>query len=218
MALANFSRTLKGVEGVVIRQRTVDGYINATQLCKAHTQKTNERKDASEWFETEMAKSALATLSKKLNVPIESLSERKAGRSGGTWIHPRLAVRFSMWLDDDFSLQVEDWVHEWVTTAQNPIQMTFNELNHLEAMIDSVLQALKLIHTAVHNAHYLLSTASHQLKEIRSSQTVRMLDAKSYREYASRVDRVDSKIEELSSQLEKLELPEINSDDLDELE
>lgn len=28
-----------------------------------------------------------------------------------------------MWLSEDFSLQVEDWVHEWLSNAYNPIQL-----------------------------------------------------------------------------------------------
>lgn len=205
--VTNLSRTLEGVEGIVIQQRTADGFVNVTQLCKAHIQKTGERKDASEWFETEMSKAALSTLAERLNVPTTSLYERKPGRNGGTWIHPRVAVRFAMWLDNDFSLQVEDWVHDWMTTAQNPIQMTFSELNHLEMMLDAVLQALKLIHTATHNAHFLLNTARTQLQEIRSSQAVRMLDAESHRKYTAKLESVNNKIGELSNELSKFDIP-----------
>ena len=46
---------------------------------------------------------------------------KKGGTNQGTWLHPRLAVRFAMWVNDDFSLQVEDWVQEWFATKQNPI-------------------------------------------------------------------------------------------------
>lgn len=207
MVIANLSRTLEGAEGIVIQQRTTDGYVNVTQLCKAHAQKTGERKDASEWFETEMAKAALATLAERLNVPATSLYESKRGRSGGTWVHPRVIVRFAMWLDNDFSLQVEDWVHEWMASAQNPIQMTFNELNHLEMMLSSVLQALKLIHTATHNAHFLLNTVRGQLQEIRSSQTVRTLDVDSHRKYTAKLESVDNKLDELSNELSKFDIP-----------
>jgi hypothetical protein len=35
-----------------------------------------------------------------------------------------------MWLNEDFSLQVEDWVHEWISSVNNPIR--------LEADIDRV--------------------------------------------------------------------------------
>ena len=61
-------------------------------------------------------------LSETTGIPVVNLYEVKEGRNGGTWIHPRLSVRFTMWLNDDFSLQVEDWVHSWLRTGQNPVK------------------------------------------------------------------------------------------------
>lgn len=40
---------------------------------------------------------------------------------GGTWLHPKLSVRFAMWLSVDFGYQVEIWVQEWMTTGKNPV-------------------------------------------------------------------------------------------------
>lgn len=111
------------LSGVPVHQREMDGYVNATQLCKAHREKTGERKDPGNWLDTNSAKSALAKLSDITGIPVINLSEQKTGRYGGTWIHPRLAVRFAMWLNDDFSLQVEDWVHSWVKSGFTPAQI-----------------------------------------------------------------------------------------------
>lgn len=116
--------------GAVVDQRQQDGYVNATQLCKAHREKTGERKDPGNWLETNTAKSAIAKLSEITGIPVIRIVEQKTGRYGGTWIHPRLAVRFAMWLSDDFSLQVEDWVHDWMSSGYNPIR--------LEADIDRI--------------------------------------------------------------------------------
>jgi hypothetical protein len=113
----------RDIDGQAVEQRQQDGYVNATQLCKAHRQKTGERKDPSEWFSNKSAQSALAKLSEITGIPVINLIQQKTGRYGGTWIHPRLAVRFAMWLSEDFSLQVEDWVHEWLASGYNPIQL-----------------------------------------------------------------------------------------------
>jgi KilA-N domain len=113
----------RNVDGVSVDQRQQDGYVNATQLCKAHREKTGERKDPRNWLETNAAKSAMAKLSEITGIPVIELVEQKTGRYGGTWIHPRLTVRFAMWLSEDFSLQVEDWVHSWLNSAYNPIQL-----------------------------------------------------------------------------------------------
>lgn len=111
------------IEGIPVNQRENDGYVNATHLCNAHKIKTGEDKAPGDWLVTNMAKSAIAKLSKTTGIPVVCLTETKEGRNGGTWIHPRLAVRFTMWLNDDFSLQVEDWVHTWLSSASNPVRL-----------------------------------------------------------------------------------------------
>jgi hypothetical protein len=124
------------INGVRVEQREVDGYVNATQLCKAHRAKTGERKDPSEWLSNKSSTSAMAKLSKITGIPVIDLVQPKKGT--GTWIHPRLAVRFAMWLNDDFSLQVEDWVHEWMATGQNPVwsQADIDRVEYRDALKD----------------------------------------------------------------------------------
>ncbi|UXE64449.1 MAG: KilA-N domain-containing protein [Woronichinia naegeliana WA131] len=100
------------IEGIAIYQRETDGYVNATQICKAHLEITGERKDTSNWLQTKMAQSAINKLSLVTGIPVTELIEvKQGGKYQGTWIHPRLAVRFTMWVNDDFSLFVEDWIH-----------------------------------------------------------------------------------------------------------
>lgn len=112
------------IDGSTVDQRQQDGYVNVTQLCKAHRETTGERKDPRNWLETIAAKSAMEKLSTVTGIPVTALVEvRQGGKLQGTWIHPRLAVRFAMWLSDDFSLLVEDWVHEWMSSGYNPIQL-----------------------------------------------------------------------------------------------
>jgi hypothetical protein len=129
-------RISRQISGVMVEQREVDGYVNATQLCKAHQAKTRERKDPSEWLSNKSSISAIAKLSEITGIPVIDLVQPKKG--AGTWIHPRLAVRFAMWLSDDFSLQVEDWVHEWMATGQNPIwsQADIDRVEYRDALKD----------------------------------------------------------------------------------
>jgi hypothetical protein len=119
--IVTISRVL---DGESVDQRQQDGYVNATQLCKAHRQRTGERKDPNDWLKTNTAKLAIAKLSVVTNILVTELTEvKQGGKYQGTWIHPRLAVRFAMWLSEDFSLQVEDWIHEWLSSGYNPIQL-----------------------------------------------------------------------------------------------
>ena len=129
------SKRIKAIErdlnGITVYQRETDGYVNATQICKVHYEIANERKDPRNWLETNAAKRAIEKLSSVTGIPVTGITEvRKGGKYQGTWIHPRLAVRFTMWVNDDFSLAVEDWVHQWFESGSNPIR--------LEADIDRV--------------------------------------------------------------------------------
>lgn len=114
------SRQLNGIE---VFQRESDGYINATQICKVHRELTDERKDPSEWLSNKDTKSKLENLSSVTGIPVTGLVDiKRGGKYQGTWIHPRIAVRFAMWVNDDFSQAVEDWVHGW-STFNNPAQL-----------------------------------------------------------------------------------------------
>lgn len=119
------------INGIAVYQRENDGYVNATQICKIHQQLTREQKLPADWLRSKAAERAIAKLSTVMGIPITDLVDVKSGgKYQGTWIHPRLAVRFTMWVNDDFSLLVEDWVHEWFESGKTPAK--------LEADIDRV--------------------------------------------------------------------------------
>lgn len=115
------------VNGVLVEQRANDGYVNATSLAKAHQLGGGQRRDVSEWLENAATKRSVDHLSLKTGIPAFKLVQAKPGRYGGTWIHPRLSVRFAIWLSDDFGFLVEEWVEEWLTTGQKPITFTLDQ-------------------------------------------------------------------------------------------
>ncbi|WP_232968152.1 KilA-N domain-containing protein [Pseudomonas sp. CCOS 191] len=39
-------------------------------------------------------------------IPYEKISRVRADRGGGTWLHPKLAVKFARWLSLDFEILV----------------------------------------------------------------------------------------------------------------
>lgn len=111
------------LQGIAVYQRESDGYVNATQICKVHLNIAGERKDPSDWLRLKQAQSAIDKLSLITGIPVIELIQKRTGKYGGTWIHPRLAVRFTMWVNDDFSLAVEDWIHQWLGSGYTPAQM-----------------------------------------------------------------------------------------------
>lgn len=141
----------------VVEQRQSDGYINATALSKAYKLATQHRRDVSEWLSNKRTQETLEHLSSKTGIPVIELYQAFQGSpetGGGTWIHPRLAIRFGIWLSDEFGYLVEEWVEQWLTTGQSPIN---NE--SLTATITPALeQALMPINQQLSEIHYSLKS------------------------------------------------------------
>lgn len=76
-----------------------DGWFNATEAAKRYGN------DVHEWVRLPETKRYLAALERTYGkIPYVETSRARADRGGGTWLHPKLAVRFSRWLDVDFEI------------------------------------------------------------------------------------------------------------------
>ena len=124
------SAIVRAISGIEVNQRSIDGYVNATQLLQAHKAKTGENQKIAKWLGTDRAKAYIDAVSKRCNFSPFDLVQTKPGKGGGTWIHPDLAVPFATWLSIEFELQVSDWIQEWMKTGQNPIAplLTYEEV------------------------------------------------------------------------------------------
>ena len=117
------------IAGLDVGQRGDDGYINATALSTAHKQKTGKRKDVADWLKLEKTKEDLEHLFSITGIPVIQLYQAIGGspaNGGGTWIHPKLAVRFAVWLSSEFGFAVECWVENWLSQgaiATQPMSM-----------------------------------------------------------------------------------------------
>ncbi|WP_051424476.1 KilA-N domain-containing protein [Aphanizomenon flos-aquae] len=121
----------------VVEQRKLDGYINATALTSAYKLASGKRRDVSEWLSNKRTQESLKHLSSKTDIPVIELYQVFQGSpetGGGTWIHPKLAVRFGIWLSDEFGYLVEEWVEQWLTSGQSP------EYESLNAMIITAIE------------------------------------------------------------------------------
>lgn len=90
-----------------------DGWFNATEAAARFGKKANE------WLRLPGTVSYLAAFTRKCgNIPY--LKTRR-GVGGGTWLHPKLAVRFAQWLDDDFAvwcdLQIDAIIRRTIEAA-----------------------------------------------------------------------------------------------------
>ncbi len=83
---------------------SVEGWINATEIAKRFD------KRPSHWLELPASQSYMAALAKALGKTDDGKSgiglvrTQRGGPKQGTWLHPKLAVAFARWLDDDFAV------------------------------------------------------------------------------------------------------------------
>jgi predicted GIY-YIG superfamily endonuclease len=115
------------LNGVNIIARQVDGYINATELCKAGG------KEFSNWYKLNGTKELINELEKQLsksdngirrsnfeNIKKELIDIKKGGISNeqGSWIHPDLAVQLAQWISPEFAIKVSRWIRELMLTGK----------------------------------------------------------------------------------------------------
>lgn len=129
------------VNGIVVEQKILNGFLNATAMCTSHS------KDIREWLKNKKTFEYFNLLNKRIFgenqtgvIPINSdgvsltatiyvkyfpeLISSKRGapeNGGGVWVHPKLAIKLGQWVSLEFEMQVSDWVEEWMVTGKNPI-------------------------------------------------------------------------------------------------
>lgn len=127
--------TIAVVNGVEIRQRNNDGFIDATAMAVAHD------KDLSHWLRNEEIFKLFASRAKLEGIKFKSpdlgtsnyirvaetfpeLIDRKQGspkNGGGTWLHPKLSYSLAMWCDSDFGALVQDIVDDWMRDRRSKL-------------------------------------------------------------------------------------------------
>jgi hypothetical protein len=86
-----------------------DRYVSLTDMAKA------SGKQFKRWYGLESSKLYLEKLSVKVGKT--DLIESKPGKNGGTWGHPKVALRFAQWCSEDFAIQVDCWIDELLTNG-----------------------------------------------------------------------------------------------------
>jgi hypothetical protein len=105
--------TLLELNGIVIESRE-DGFVNATQMCKAG------KKEFNEWNRLSSTKELILVIKAenlKAGYPAFKIVDSKKGRYGCSWLHPDLAVQLAQWISPMFALQVSRWVRELAITG-----------------------------------------------------------------------------------------------------
>jgi hypothetical protein len=97
----------------IIEYRKSDGYINATQLCKAGNKHFND------WFRLKSTNEYLVSMETKTGIPVLDLIDKNIGGEHiGTWIHPKVAINLAQWMSPEFAVQVSNWIYDLMTKGK----------------------------------------------------------------------------------------------------
>lgn len=120
----NFELTLIDGEKIKISIRE-DGYINATELCRAGN------KHFSDWNENKKSQEYLQVLGTITGIPVLKLVESKQGQ--GTWVHRKVAINIAQWISAHFSVQVSNVMDELLLTGKVELgkQLSSTELDNI---------------------------------------------------------------------------------------
>jgi hypothetical protein len=107
-----------------VRQRTKDGYFNATDLIKIYNNVTGTRKDISDFIRLKStiefadviilkeSDTSIPVSNDNLTVTKPVIETKKGGKEQGTWMHPYMFIDFAMWLSPEFKYNTIKWVHD----------------------------------------------------------------------------------------------------------
>ncbi|MCM2546219.1 KilA-N domain-containing protein [Burkholderia glumae] len=84
---------------------TDDGWFNASSVAARF------HKNPHEWLRLPATTAYLDAIERRYGkIPYVKTSKARVDRGGGTWLHPKLAVPFARWLDDDFAVWCDEQV------------------------------------------------------------------------------------------------------------
>ena len=103
-----------------ITQRSKDGMFNATILLKQWDKlnPTKKKHSVKDFLRNDKVKAFISVLDTDLNgAKMPYLTTR--GKTGGTWMHPYLFLKFAMWINPEFELQIIKFVYDQLIDFRN---------------------------------------------------------------------------------------------------
>lgn len=106
----NQSIVFKSHNELSLYQRSNDGYVNATALCK------ESGKLIADYLRNDTTKEFLKELESDMRIPITELIQIIRGGTPsfqGTWVHPKVAINLAQWLSPKFAVFVTNIIMGW---------------------------------------------------------------------------------------------------------
>lgn len=132
-----------------------DGWFNATEVASKYSKRTVD------WLSLESTKQYIKDLCEHLKCEESSLLKAKKGNNGGTWLHPKLAIRFAQWLDGKFAIWCDEQIDNIIHGKQSDID--WNMLRHASKstnkVANEILQMVRLEQGKETQAHHYANEA-----------------------------------------------------------
>jgi hypothetical protein len=113
-----------------VERREIDGFFNATLLCKAG----DSNKPFYEYQRSTRGGEYIAALSEDLG-GISVVAAIRGGTVPGTWVHPRLAIDVARWLSPKFAVWIDRWVFETMFPQMPMLKALPSRLYHNQKLI-----------------------------------------------------------------------------------
>lgn len=134
---------------------------NATNLLKQWNEASGEKKEITKFFDNDNTKEFISALMEEEKLNTQNSAYLKArGKNGGTWMHPILFVKFAMWLNPRFEVQVIKFVYDQMLKYRNEAGDAYKELGKAIGKIVSkkfmpvaMCKVAKAINYVVFNEH-----------------------------------------------------------------
>lgn len=97
---------MRNVNGIEIRQRMSDGYMDAVAMCDACD------KDFADYIQVRFTKRLVRELSRDTGISETELIQKNEDVDE-IWVHPQIAISISQWASPKLAVKVPKWIIEW---------------------------------------------------------------------------------------------------------
>lgn len=176
-----------------VTQRTSDGMFNATELMKQWNSTNGSKKEIKHFLEENRnTQEFIEALISEENLNGRNSAYLKTrGVKGGTWMHPYLFIKFSMWINPKFEVKVIKFVYDELIKYRNEAGDAYREMceavaavspkNEIAANISKVAEAVNHIAIGDHEKMIRNKASEDQMKElVRIEKEVTMLIKKRF--------------------------------------
>jgi hypothetical protein len=163
----------------LIRIRQDDRYVSATDMAQSCGKRYHD------WARLSSTTEYLQALEAVAGYPVTELVQVFQGgtpENQGTWLHPKVALRFAQWCSPQFAVQVDCWIDELITTGK--VQLESENIQGLQLSNDLYDKKIKLMELqnsmlAMHGAPIVLALAGKedQIVEV-EKPTIEVIDSR----------------------------------------